>query len=70
MLTVERFMNSDWKFNVSLDGTLLSHIHNESEFFLLPSTVRICRVRAPKDRKHPLPVSIFNVLDVNILVAY
>ena len=49
-----------WERWPSLDGTLLSH--NESEFFLLPSTVRICWVRAPKDRKHPLPVSIFNVL--------
>ena len=36
---------------------------------LLPSTVGIWSVRALEDRKYPLPVSIFDVLDVNVLVA-
>ena len=61
-------MNSNRKFDVPLDGTLLSHITNLNAFVLTPA-VRICRVRALKERKYQPPVAIFDVEDVNILVA-
>ena len=61
-------MNKNRKFDVPLDGTLLSHTTNMNAFVLTP-TVRICRVRALKERKYQLPVAIFEVEDVNSLVA-
>ena len=61
-------MNSNRKFDVPLDGTLLSHKTNLNAFVLTPA-VRICRVRAMKERKYQLPVAIFDVEDVNIQVA-
>ena len=61
-------MNKNRKFDVPLDGTLLSNTTNLNTFVLTPA-VRICRVRALKERKYQLPVAIFDVEDVNILVA-
>ena len=43
------------KFDVSLDGTLLSHAMNLNVSVLTP-TVRICRVRALKERNDIHPV--------------
>ena len=45
-----------------LDGTLLSHTTNLNAFVLAPA-VRICRVRALKERKYQLSVAIFDVRD-------
>ena len=59
---------SNREFDVSRDGTLLSHTTNLNAFVLTPA-IRICRVRALKDRKYQLPVAIFDVRDVNVLVA-
>ena len=59
-------MNSNGKFDVSLDGKLLSHITNLNAFVLNPA-VRICRVRAPKERKYQLPVAFCDAR--NVLVA-
>ena len=61
-------MNSNRKFDVSLDGTLLSHTASLNAFVLIPA-VRICRVRALKEREYQLPVAVFDVWDVNVLVA-
>ena len=61
-------MNSNGKLDVSFDGTILSHTMNLDAFVLTPA-VRICQVRAPKERKYKLPVAIFYVCDVNVLVA-
>ena len=43
------------KFHVSLDGTLLSHAMNLNVSVLTP-TLRICRVRALKERNDTHPV--------------
>ena len=59
---------SNRKFDISLDGTLLSHTTNLNAFVLGPA-VRICRVRALKERKYQLPVAIFDFRDVNVLVT-
>ena len=48
-------MNSNRNFDVSLDGTLLSHEMNMNVFLLTPA-VRIFRVRALKERKDIHPV--------------
>ena len=61
-------MISNRKFDISLDGTLLSHTTNLNAFVLGPA-VRICRVRALKERKYQLPVAIFDFRDVNVLVT-
>ena len=61
-------MNSNRNFDVSIDGTLLSHTTNLNAFVLTPA-VRICRVRAVKARKYQLPVAIIDVSDVNVLVV-
>ena len=58
-------MNSNRKFDVSLDGTLLSQTMNLNAFVLTPA-VWICRVRALKEWKYQLPVAIFDIQDVNI----
>ena len=60
--------NRNRKFDVSLDGTLLSHTKNLKAFVLSP-TVRICPVRALEERKYQLLVAIFDFLDVNVIVA-
>ena len=60
-------MNSNRKFGVSLDGSLLSHTTNMSAF-VLTSAVRICQVRELKNRKYQLPVAIFDVWDINVIV--
>ena len=62
------YMNSNGKFDVSLDGTFLSHTTNLNAFVLTPA-VRICGVRAPRERKYQLPVATFDVRGVNVLVA-
>ena len=54
---VPDFMNGNWKFDVSLDGTLLSHIMNLNAFVLTPA-VWICRVRALRGRKYQLLVAV------------
>ena len=59
-------MNSNGKFDVSLAGKLLSHITNLNAFVLNPA-VRICRVRAHKERKYQPPVAFCDV--GNVLVA-
>ena len=61
-------MNNNQKFDVSLGGTVLSHITNVDAFVLTPP-VQICRVIALKEIKYQLPVSIFDVRDVNVLVV-
>ena len=61
-------MNNNQKFNVSLGGTVLSHTMKLDAFVLAPA-VRICRVIALKEIKYQLPVSIFDVRDVNVLVV-
>ena len=61
-------MNNNQKFDVSLGGTVLSHTTNLNAFVLTPA-VRICRVIALKEIKYQLPVSIFDVRDVNVLVV-
>ena len=53
-------MNSNRKFGVSLDGSLLSHTTNVNAF-VLTTAVRICQVRELKNRKYQLPVAIFDV---------
>ena len=51
-------MNSNRKFDVSLiNGKLLSHAVNFNAFVLTPA-VRICRIRAVKERQYQLPVAI------------
>jgi len=60
-------MNSNRKFDVSLDGALLTHTTNMSAFVLTPA-VRNCHVRELKNRKYQLPVAIFDVRDVNVTV--
>ena len=60
-------MNSNRKFGVSLDGSLLSHTTNVNAF-VLTTAVRICQVRELKNRKYQLPVAIFDVRDVNVTV--
>ena len=55
-------MNSNRKLDVSLDGTIL-------DAFVLTPAVRICQVRALKERKYKLPVAIFYDRDVNVRVA-
>ena len=62
-------MNNNQKFNVSLGGTVLSHTTNLNAFVLTPAVVRICRAIALKEIKYQLPVSIFDVRDVNVLVV-
>ena len=62
-------MNNNQKFNVSLGGTVLSHTTNLNAFVLTPAVVRICRVIALEEIKYQLPVSIFDVRDVNVLVV-
>ena len=60
-------MNSNRKFDVSLDGTVLSRTTNLMlNSFVLTPAVRICRVRAPKERKYLFPVGIYDVRDVNV----
>ena len=61
-------MNSNGKLDISCDGTILSHTMNLDTFVLTPA-VRICQVRALKERKHKLPVAIFYDRDVNVRVA-
>ena len=58
----------DGSSDVLLDVTLLSHTTNLNAFVLTPA-VRICRVRAPKERKYQLPVAISVVRDVKVIVA-
>ena len=50
-------MNSRRKFDVLLDGTLLSYTADLNAF-VLTSVVQICSVRAQKERKYQLSVSI------------
>ena len=55
--------------NVSLDETLLSHTVNVNAFVLIPA-VRMCRVRALKEKKYQLPLAISDARDANVVVAY
>ena len=52
-------MNSNRKFDVSLDGTLLSHTTNQNAL-IITSVAGICRARALKERKYQLPLAIFD----------
>ena len=52
-------MNSNRKFDVWLDGSLLSHTTNQNAF-IITSVAVICRVRALKERKYQLPLAIFD----------
>ena len=61
-------MISNRKFDIPLDGTLLSHKTNLNAFVLGPA-VRIGGVRALKERKYQLPVATFDFRDVNVLVS-
>ena len=51
--TVLDIMNNNRKFDISLDGTLLSPTTNLNAFVLTPA-VRICQARALKERKYQL----------------
>ena len=62
---VPEVMNSDRRLDVLLDGTLQPHTTNVNAFILTPAV----RVKALKERKYQLPVSVFDVRDVNVLVA-
>ena len=53
---------------MSFNGTLLSHTTNLNAFVLSPA-VRICQVKALKERKYQLQVANLDVRDVNVLVA-
>ena len=55
-------------FDVSLDGTLLSHPTNLNAFLLTP-VMQICRVRSLKERNYRLLVAICDVRGVKVLVA-
>ena len=55
---VPDFMNGNRKFDVSLDGTLLSHTMNLNAFVLTPA-VRICWVRSVRGRKWQPEVDFF-----------
>ena len=62
-------MNSNRKFDVFLDGTILSHTTHRNAFVLTP-LLRICRVRALKKKNANFHVvAIFDVREVNVLVA-
>ena len=61
-------MKSNRKFDVWLDGTILSHTTHRNALVLTP-LLRICRVRALKKKKCQLLVAIFDFRDVNVLVA-
>ena len=61
-------MNSNQKFDVLLDETLLSDTMSLNAFVLSPP-VQICRLRALKERKDQLKVAIFDIWDVNILIT-
>ena len=52
-------VNSKRKFDVSLDGTLLSHTTNQNAF-IITSVAGIRRVIALKERKYQLPPAIFD----------
>ena len=56
-------MSGNQKLDVLLDGTLLCHTTDLNTFFLT------CQVRALKGRKYQLSVAIFDVWDVDLLVA-
>ena len=53
-------MKSNRKFDVSLDGSLLSHTTNLNAFVLTP-TVRTCQVRDLKNRRYQLTVATFEL---------
>ena len=55
-------------FDVSLDGTLLSHPTNLNAFLLTPVT-QICRVRSLKERNYRLLIAICDVRGVKVLVV-
>ena len=57
---VPDFMNGNRKFDVSLDGTLLSHTMNLNAFVLTPA-VRICWVRSVRGRKWQPEVDFFSL---------
>ena len=61
-------MYTNHQFDVSLDGKIMSYATNWNAFNSTHA-LRICRVRALKERKYQLPVAIFDVRDVNVLVA-
>lgn len=61
-------ISGNQKLNVLLDGTLLCHTTDLNTFFET-STVEICQVRALKERKYQLSVAIFDVWDIDVLVA-
>ena len=61
-------MNENGKLDISLDGSLLSHTMNLNTIVLGP-LYEIYLVRALKKRKYQLPISIFDVRDVNVLVS-
>ena len=65
---VPEVMTSNQKFDVLLDETLLSHTTNLNAF-VLPPVVQICQVRALKERKYQLLVTILDIHDSNVLVA-
>ena len=57
---VPDFMSGNRKFDVSLDGTLLSHTMNLNAFVLTPA-VRICWVRSVRGRKWQPEVDFFSL---------
>ena len=62
-------MNGNQKFDVSLDGTLLSHTTNLTVFVLTPN-VRICRVNTKREKISTSGCpAILDIQDVNVLVA-
>ena len=64
-------MKSNWKFDTSLDRTLLSHSTNMNAF-VLTATVQICLFRSEqwKREEKQLPVAIFDFRYTKVFVAY
>ena len=64
-------LKSNWKFDTSLDRTLLSHTTNMNAFVLTP-TVQICLSRSEhwKREEKQLPVAIFDFRYTKVFVAY
>ena len=64
-------MNENGKLDISLDGSLLFHTMNLNTIVLGPPVRNLSSQSTEKEKisKYQLPVSIFDVRDVNVLVS-
>ena len=62
-------MNSNWKFDISLDGTLLSPTTNLHESLCFNSSCTNLLSQSTEREKISTLVAIFDVRDVNVLAA-